>query len=127
MGTLVFTNSACFFFFFKISLYSICITEKQKKKKKKEKEKKRHKTKSIDRGEDGKTSFIISFPNKAMFLHVCSINLLKTMWEKEKLLVMSNFSFTHSVFYKFRELSAIFVKSEIVFCKIFQFGRGYIL
>ena len=27
--------------------------------------------------------------------------LLKTLWEKEKLLVTSNFSFTHSVFYQF--------------------------
>ena len=28
----------------------------------------------------------------------CSINGLKTLCEKEKLLVMSNFSFSHSVF-----------------------------
>ena len=47
------------------------------------------------------------------------------MWEKEKLLVTSNFSFSHSVFYLFVELSAIFIKSEIVVCKIFQFGRVY--
>ena len=44
------------------------------------------------------------------------------MWEKEKLLVTSNFSFSHSVFYMFGELSAIFVKFEIVVCKFFQFG-----
>ena len=42
--------------------------------------------------------------------------------EKEKLLVMSNFSFSHSVFYPFEELSAIFNKLEIVICKLFQFG-----
>ena len=35
---------------------------------------------------------------KPWFLHVY---LLKTLWEKEKLLVMSNFSFSHSVFYPF--------------------------
>ena len=29
---------------------------------------------------------------------VCSTSLLKTLWEKEKLLVMSNFSFFHRVF-----------------------------
>ena len=34
------------------------------------------------------------FPNKPWFLHVCSTSLLKTLWEKEKLLVMSNFSFS---------------------------------
>ena len=42
------------------------------------------------------------FPNKPWFLRVCSARLLKTLWEKEKLLVKSNFSFSHSVFYSFR-------------------------
>ena len=32
---------------------------------------------------------IIPFPNKAWFVHVCSTSLLKTLWEKEKMLVMS--------------------------------------
>ena len=41
------------------------------------------------------------FPNKPWFLRVCSTCLLKTLWEKEKLLVTSNFSFSHSVFYTF--------------------------
>ena len=36
------------------------------------------------------------FPNKPLFLRVCSTSLLKTLWEKEKLLVTSNFSFSHS-------------------------------
>ena len=35
------------------------------------------------------------FPNKPWFLCVCSTSLLKTLWEKEKLLVTSNFSFSH--------------------------------
>ena len=60
---------------------------------------------------------------KPWFLHVCSISLLKTPWEKEKLLVTSNFSFSHCVFYHFRELTAIFIKTEIVICKLFWFGR----
>ena len=34
-----------------------------------------------------------------------------------------NFSSSHSVFYLFEELSAIFNKSEIVICKLFLFGR----
>ena len=50
-------------------------------------------------------------------------SFLKTLWEKEKLLVTSNFSFTHSVFYSFKELSAIYIKFKIVVCKLFQFGR----
>ena len=42
--------------------------------------------------------------------------------EKAKLLVTSNFSFSRSVVYLFRELSDIFIKFEIVVCKLFQFG-----
>ena len=45
------------------------------------------------------------------------------MWEKEKLLVTSNFSFSHYVFYLFEELSAIFINFEIVVHKLFQYGR----
>ena len=58
--------------------------------------------------------YINPFPNKPWFLHVCSLSLLKTLWEKEKLLVTSNFSFFHSVFYPFGVLSAIFITFEIV-------------
>ena len=68
--------------------------------------------------------FVInSFLNKPWFLCVCSTSLLKTQWDKEKLLVTSNFSFSHSVFLPFGELSAIFIKFEIVICRLFQFGR----
>ena len=62
-------------------------------------------------------------PNKPWFLRVCSTGPLKTLWEKEKLLVMSNFSFSHSVFCLFGELSVLFIKSKIVVCKLFQFGK----
>ena len=48
-----------------------------------------------------KLSSVNPFPNKPLFLRVCSTSLLKTPWEKEKLLVTSNFSFSHSVFYPF--------------------------
>ena len=63
------------------------------------------------------------FPNKSLFLPVCSTSLLKTLQEKEKLLMMSNFSFFCSVFYPLDELSAIFIQFDIVVCKLFQFGR----
>ena len=56
-------------------------------------------------------------------LRVCSTSLFKTLWEKKKLLVTSNFSFSHSVFYPFVELFAIFVLLKIVICKLFQFGK----
>ena len=61
------------------------------------------------------------FPNNPWFSQVCSTSLLKTLWEKEKLLVTSNFSFSCSVFYPSGELSAIFIIFEIVVCKLFQF------
>ena len=63
------------------------------------------------------------FPNKPWFLHVFRIDLLKTLWEKEKLLVSSNFSFSRSVFYPFGELYALFIKFEIVVCILFQLGK----
>ena len=63
------------------------------------------------------------FPNKPWFLRVYGKHLLKTLWEKEKLLVTSNFSFFHSVFYSFGKLFAIFIKLKIVICKPFEFGR----
>ena len=59
------------------------------------------------------------FPNKPLFLRVCSIGLLRTLWEKEKLLVTSNFSFSRGVF---EELSATVIKFKFFVCKLFQFG-----
>ena len=50
-------------------------------------------------------------------------SLLKTLWEKEKLLITSNFSFSRSVFYPFGELAAIVIQFKIVVCKLFLFGR----
>ena len=70
-----------------------------------------------------KAFFFNPFPNKPWFLRVCSRSLLKTLWEKEKLLVQSDFFFSHSVFYLFEECSAIFIRFEIGVCKLFQFGR----
>ena len=66
---------------------------------------------------------IQTFSKQALFFRVCSKSLLKTLWEKEKLLVMSNFSFFPSVFYPFGGTSAIFIKFKIVVSKLFQFGR----
>ena len=49
---------------------------------------------------------LIPFPNKPLFFHVCSTRLLKTMWEKEKLLI----TFPHNVFDSYRKFSANFIK-----------------
>ena len=61
------------------------------------------------------------FPNKPFFLCVSSTSLLKTLWEKEKLLEKSNFSFTQKCFLPLGELFNIFIKSEIVIGKAFLF------
>ena len=42
------------------------------------------------------------FPNKPWFSRVCSTSLLKTLWEKEKLLITRNFSFSCRCFLPFR-------------------------
>ena len=59
---------------------------------------------------DWSKSFVVFFCNKPWSLRVCGTSHLKTLCKKEKLLVKSNFSFSHSVFHLFRELSAIFIK-----------------
>ena len=61
-----------------------------------------------------------SFPNKPFFLCVGSTSLLKTLWEKEKLLIMSNFSFSHHIFYCFGEFSIILIKFNIVSANSFS-------
>ena len=63
------------------------------------------------------------FQNKPLFLRVCSQSLLKTLQYKEKLLLTSNFSFPTVFTSLFGEISVIFIKSKIVICKLFQFGR----
>ena len=62
------------------------------------------------------------FLNKTWFLSVCSSGPLKILWEMEKSLITSNFSFSLSVFYPFGELSDFFIRFEIVVCQLSQFG-----
>ena len=71
----------------------------------------------------GNSAVLNPFPNKPWFLRVCSTSLLKTLWEKEKLLITSNFSFSYSIFYPFEELSGILIIFKIVVCKLYQFGK----
>ena len=61
------------------------------------------------------------FPNKPWFLDVCTVILLKTRAEKEKLLVTSNFSFAHTCFLPSWRAFCHF--HQIQNCKLFQFGR----
>ena len=70
----------------------------------------------------GYVAFNLSL-NKPCFLRVCSTSLLKTLWEKEELLMTSNFSFSQSVFHTFGDLFSILIKFRIVVCKLFQSER----
>ena len=63
---------------------------------------------------------------KSWFLCVCSTSLLKTLWEKEKLLVTSSFPQ-----WMFFTLSTVCIKFEIFVCKLrvwksqnVSFGKG---
>ena len=58
------------------------------------------------------------FPHNDTFWRPWETSLLKTLWEKEKLLVVSNFSFSQCFLLP---ISAILVKFEIVICKLLQF------
>ena len=55
------------------------------------------------------SSRLLTFSQTKLCFYMCAV---KTLWEKKKLLLMNNFSFSHSVFYPLRELSAIFIKFE---------------
>ena len=46
----------------------------------------------------------------------------KTLWEKEKMLVTSIFSFSHNVFYPIRYRNHCFSNLKFVVCKCFEFG-----
>ena len=53
----------------------------------------------IDSLKRGITVIFNPLPNKPLPLRVCNISLLKTLWDKEKFLVTSNFSFSHKRFF----------------------------
>ena len=50
--------------------------------------------------------------------------LLKTLWEKKKMLVTSIFSFSHIVFYSIKDRNDHLCYIYFVVCKCFQFGQG---
>ena len=50
----------------------------------------------------------------------------KTLWEKEKMLVTSIFSFSHNVFYSIKDRNYHLCYISFVVCKCFQFGQGQI-
>ena len=62
-----------------------------------------------------------SLPHKPDFERPCKRSLLKTLREKEKMLVTSIFSFSHNVFYSFQNRFQFFSHIYFVICKCFRF------
>ena len=67
------------------------------------------------------------FPKQALVFYVATVQVtLKTPWEKEKLLLTSNFTFSHRVFYPFDALLAIFTKLKLSSAKSLSLGKSKI-
>ena len=78
--------------------------------------------------------FINPFPNKPWFLLVCNTSPLKALWEKEKLLVTSNFLFPvfSTGFKKFLSFSLNLKLSSpnsfnLEGSKIWRLGKGWLM
>ena len=63
-----------------------------------------------------------SIPQNPDFERPWQWNLLKILWEKEKMLVTSIFSFSHNIFYHLETNLIFFSHFYIVVCICFQFG-----
>ena len=60
------------------------------------------------------------------FSRVSSTILLKTMWEKEKLLITSNFSFSPNAFYPYGELPAVSLNLQLLSANSFSLEESKI-
>ena len=70
----------------------------------------------------GLNASITSFPHNPDFWWPYIRSLLKILWEKEKMLVTSIFSFSHDVFYPSKNNFQFWSHIYFVTCKSFQFG-----
>ena len=60
-----------------------------------------------------------SFPNKPCF-YVSAVPVFRKYCGKKRIAHNEQVSFSHGVFYPFRELSAVLIKFEIIVCKFFS-------
>ena len=76
-------------------------------------------------------SWLNSFPHTDAFWHLCSRWLLKTLWQKKKLLKTSKFLFRYNVFKNFSKYNLICSDflyfcphvSKVVLCRFVVFGK----
>ena len=69
------------------------------------------------------TSKLLTLSQTSPCFNMYAVQVLKSLWENEKLLVTSNFSCSHSVFYPFGELCAIFIELSLSVWKCQKFCR----
>ena len=67
------------------------------------------------------------FPNKPVFLCVCSTSFLKALWKKEKFSLTERYLLFRSVFNPFGDLSAIFIKIQNCRLQIFSSHEHIVL
>ena len=63
------------------------------------------------------------FPQDPWFLRPYKRRLLKTSWEKEKMLVTSIFSFFHNIFFFIKDINHYLSNIRFDVCKCFQYGQ----
>ena len=68
--------------------------------------------------------FCLLFTTQSWLLTTLKKSLLETLWEKEKILVTSIFSFSHNVFYPSQNKFHCFIHIYYVICKWFNCGVG---
>ena len=71
--------------------------------------------------------WISPFPHNDTFWHPWETRVLKTLWVKEKLLVTSNFSFNHSVFYLLENFLLFPSNLKLSSADCFNLGQSKIL
>ena len=91
----------------------------------KKRQKPRGKNKNI-RQQNLRLLNINPFPLNDTFWRVWERSLYETLWEKEKMLVTSIFSFSHNVFYSIKDRYDHLCYIYFVACKCFQFEQGQI-
>ena len=75
-------------------------------------------------GRESCSSATNSLPHNPNFYQPRERSILKTSWEKEKMLVTSIFSFSHNLFYPTKDRNRHFSNTAFVVCKCFQFGQS---
>ena len=68
----------------------------------------------------GEGNIITCNNNIVPFWRFCSRWLLKTLWQKEKLFIKSNFSFCHNMFYFVQKWLLYFKRYSMFLAKLFQ-------